>query len=100
LTPSQLNFDDAMMVRAVGIEPTLFSELDFESSASTSSATPAGDTIDGDHVQNPQRARVKAKPPRPSIGDRGDAAGTIQTGRIRAPDGLPYPACCSQIGQD
>ena len=29
------------MVRAVGIEPTLLSELDFESSASTSSTTPA-----------------------------------------------------------
>jgi hypothetical protein len=28
-------------VRAVGIEPTLLSELDFESSASTSSTTPA-----------------------------------------------------------
>ena len=29
------------MVRAVGIEPTLLSELDFESSASTNSTTPA-----------------------------------------------------------
>ena|GEM_PF-5172802 len=29
------------MVRAVGIEPTLLSELDFESSASTSFTTPA-----------------------------------------------------------
>ncbi len=29
------------LVRAVGIEPTLLSELDFESSASTSSTTPA-----------------------------------------------------------
>ena len=31
----------AMMVRAVGIEPTLLSEPDFESGASTSSTTPA-----------------------------------------------------------
>jgi hypothetical protein len=51
------------MVRAVGIEPTLFSELDFESSASTNSATPAGDIL-----QNLAAARVKAKRPRPSIG--------------------------------
>ena len=29
------------MVRAVGIEPTLLAELDFESSASTNSTTPA-----------------------------------------------------------
>lgn len=29
------------MVRAVGIEPTLLSEPDFESGASTSSTTPA-----------------------------------------------------------
>ena len=36
---------DTNVVRAVGIEPTLFSELDFESSASTSSATPAGTAI-------------------------------------------------------
>jgi hypothetical protein len=28
-------------VRAVGIEPTLLAELDFESSASTNSTTPA-----------------------------------------------------------
>jgi hypothetical protein len=29
------------MVRVVGLEPTLLSELDFESSASTNSTTPA-----------------------------------------------------------
>jgi hypothetical protein len=35
------------MVRAVGIEPTLLAEPDFESGASTSSATPAaGGRID------------------------------------------------------
>jgi hypothetical protein len=32
---------DRMVVRAVGIEPTLLAEPDFESGASTSSATPA-----------------------------------------------------------
>jgi hypothetical protein len=31
----------AWVVRAVGLEPTLLSELDFESSASTNSTTPA-----------------------------------------------------------
>jgi hypothetical protein len=32
---------EPILVRAVGIEPTLLSEQDFESSASTSSTTPA-----------------------------------------------------------
>lgn len=31
------------MVRAAGVEPALLSELDFESSASTNSTTPAED---------------------------------------------------------
>jgi hypothetical protein len=39
-TPTLARLESAM-VRAVGIEPTLLSELDFESSASTSFTTPA-----------------------------------------------------------
>ena len=39
-TPS--NSGDLFVVRAVGIEPTLLAEPDFESGASTSSTTPAG----------------------------------------------------------
>lgn len=38
---SILPWHEDAMVRAVGLEPTLLSELDFESSASTNSTTPA-----------------------------------------------------------
>ena len=53
--------DDSKMVRAVGIEPTLLSEPDFESGASTSSATPATDAP-GRVGMNRGRTSVKARP--------------------------------------
>ena len=49
------------MVRAVGIEPTLLSEPDFESGASTSSATPATDAPET-RQENRGRTIAKARP--------------------------------------
>ena len=39
--PTLVRLEERTMVRAVGIEPTLLSEPDFESGASTSFTTPA-----------------------------------------------------------
>ena len=41
------------VVRAVGIEPTLLAEPDFESGASTSSTTPASEAV----IAHPRRRR-------------------------------------------
>src|SRR5579859_962994 len=46
------------LVRAVGIEPTLLSEPDFESGASTSSTTPASEATVRSRPEQPSRSRL------------------------------------------
>ena len=70
------------MVRAVGIEPTLLSELDFESSASTSFTTPA-ETLT--LARPPIFANGKAPLIRAASGGKGYLA-------FRAAAGLPFAA--------
>src|SRR5690554_3478369 len=58
------------MVRAVGIEPTLLSEPDFESGASTNSATPAAGSAAGLKAKR-HAASMRAAPGRNPRNRRG-----------------------------
>ena len=64
--PLTKEHDDAldaheMVVRAVGLEPTLLAELDFESSASTSFTTPARVRANRLSSLPPERQRAKRR---------------------------------------
>ena len=60
------------MVRAVGLEPTLLAELDFESSASTSFTTPARE---GDPFNKPARSTPEGEASMTGESQNGDIPG-------------------------
>src|SRR6202035_3369362 len=73
------------MVPLAGIEPALLAELDFESSASTNSATGASRSAKAAEVAKPAEYSGRRVPVSPRV--KGGAEGTM----LDHPNGFPQP---------